>query len=308
MKNARRILTVLLLAILLLSLFSCAPASDLPEDDTTEATEPADTTAADTEPADSEAVKPDPPVGGHEKMVFPDSFLRLEFTASNGEELPYCLYVPENYSEDYAYPLLLMFHGAGTRGDDNGSQLTEGVLGFFMPKNTPAYDCIAVFPLCDSESRWVETDWSLGSYSLDEVEISRNMTAVVELLDYLTETYSINENRQYVTGFSMGGYGTWDLLARFPDRFAAAIPICGGGDPSKAAELTDIPIHVFHDAGDGSVPVEASREMVDAILAAGGEKIIYTETEGNGHEVWDAAIYEGNLSVIYWMFEQRRGQ
>jgi len=300
MKNARRILTVLLLAILLLSLFSCAPASDLPEDDTTEATEPADTTAADTEPADSEAVKPDPPVGGHEKMVSTDSFLRLEFTASNGEELPYCLYVPENYSEDYAYPLLLMFHGAGTRGDDNGSQLTEGVKGLFMPKNTPAYDCIAVFPLCDSESRWVETDWSLGSYSLDEVEMSRNMTAVVELLDYLTETYSINENRQYVTGFSMGGYGTWDIITRYPDRFAAAAPLCGGGDPTKAELIADIPLWIVHNPDDDAVPVEGSLEMIDAIKEFGGENLIYKKDIGVGHRVWDPTYFDPEFHS--WLF------
>ena len=239
-------------------------------------------------------------------MVFPDSFLRLEFTASNGEELPYCLYVPENYSEDYAYPLLLMFHGAGTRGDDNGSQLTEGVLGFFMPKNTPAYDCIAVFPLCDLESRWVETDWSLGSYSLDEVEISRNMTAVVELLDYLTETYSINENRQYVTGFSMGGYGTWDIITRYPDRFAAAAPLCGGGDPTKAELIADIPLWIVHNPNDDAVPVEGSLEMIDAIKEFGGENLIYKKDIGFGHRVWDPTY--GDPEFHSWLFSHVKGK
>ena len=233
-----------------------------------------------------------------------DSFLRLDFTASNGESLPYCLYVPSNYSEEYAYPLVLFLHGAGVRGEDesNGNQLAEGVQGLFVPKNTPIYDAIAVFPLCDSESRWAETDWALGNYSLDDLEISRNMSAVVELLDYIMEEYSVNPNRQYVTGFSMGGFGTWDIIMRYPDRFAAAAPLCGGGDPSKAELLKDLPLWIAHDLDDDAVPVMASQDMVNALEDAGSTVYKYFETSGVGHNVWDPNYR--NPEFQEWMFSQ----
>lgn len=306
MKLSIKIMLAALLASAMVFSLGCGAGGDTDPSDTTA---PADTTvpdtsAADTEPAETEPVKPDPPAGGHEKIIFTDSFLRLDFTASNGESLPYCLYVPSNYSEEYAYPLVLFLHGAGVRGEDesNGDQLAEGVQGLFVPKNTPIYDAIAVFPLCDLESRWVETDWERGSYSSDQVEISRNMAAVIELLDYLIETYSINENRQYVTGFSMGGYGTWDIIIRYPDRFAAAAPLCGGGDPSKAELIADLPLWVAHDLEDDAVPVEGSQDMVDAIRDFGGENLIYKESSGLGHRVWDPTYRDSEFQP--WLFSQ----
>ncbi|MBR5454092.1 MAG: prolyl oligopeptidase family serine peptidase [Clostridia bacterium] len=309
MKISLRAIIAAFLAAMMIFSFGCAATDGAGDDtqptDTTAAdTTAADTTAADTEPAETEPIKPDPPVGEHEKIIFTDSFQRLDFTASSGETLPYCLYVPENYSEDYAYPLFLFFQGSGTRGDNNGTQLSEGVQGLFVPKNTPIYDSIAVFPLCDLEGRWAETDWAAGSYSVDEVEISRNMFAVVELLDYLIETYSINTSRQYVTGFSMGGYGTWDIIARYPDRFAAAAPLCGAGDPSKAEALKDTPIWVFHDLDDDAVPVSGSQDMVNALQAAGSTVVKYTESQGMGHRIWDPTYRNPEFQT--WMFSQVR--
>ncbi|MBR5454091.1 MAG: prolyl oligopeptidase family serine peptidase [Clostridia bacterium] len=302
----KKIFSAFLAAMMLFALGCGATegtGTDTEPADTTEAdTTAADTTAADTESAETEPVKPDPPAGGHEKIIFTDSFQRLSFTASNGEELPYCLYVPENYSEEYAYPLFLYLHGAGVRGDDNGAQVSESIQDLFLPRNTPIYDSIAVFPLCDADSLWANTDWIVDTYSIDETEISRNMVAVVELLDYLIETYSINTSRQYVTGISMGGYGTWDIIARFPDRFAAAAPICGGGDPTKGEALKDMPIWVAHDIEDYIVNVVASQSMVNAIREAGGEKLIYQETQGYGHSPWKLTYRD--LAFQEWMFSQ----
>lgn len=306
MKN---IISVILLASFLLSLIACSggekPVDTNPEDITV-----ADTTAADTTdaPKTDAPKKPDPEVVPSEKMVLlnRDSEERV-FVDSKGVELPYRIYVPENYSDEYAYPLVLFLHGAGERGYDNEDQLKNTIMYPFMDKACPIYQSIVIVPQCPFYGGWVDTNWDIGSYSIDKVTISKPMNAVIELLDSMMEEFSINEDRQYVFGLSMGGYGTWDILERFPDRFAAAVPICGAGDPSKAADLVDIPIHVFHDVDDVSVPVSGSQDMVNAIKAAGGEKIIYTETTGNGHEVWDVAIYETDLSVIYWMFEQRKG-
>ena len=229
MKNIFKILLALALALSLAFAYSCAAETDEPADDP-ETTAPEGTTAEDTTAApETEPIKPDPPAGQNEKIVFTASFERLTFTASSGLELPYCLYVPENYSEDYAYPTLLFLHGAGERGDKNGVQLGTAVQNFYVPKNTPAYDAIGIFPLCAPDAGWTGNNWDLGSYSIDEFPITEHMAAVVELLDYIAETYSTNPNRQYVTGLSMGGYGTWDIIARYPDRFAAAAPVCGGG-------------------------------------------------------------------------------
>ena len=305
----KKIISVILLASFILSLAACA-GGEKPDETQPSGTTVSDTTVADTTAApetDEPNNKPDPEVTAAEKMfLFNRDGEKRVFVDSKGVEIPYRIYVPADYSEDYAYPLVLFLHGAGERGYDNEAQLKLTVMEPFMDKECPIYQSIVIVPQCPEYGGWVDTNWDLGSYSTDKVTISKAMNAVVELLDATMEEFSINADRQYVFGISMGGYGTWDLLARFPDRFAAAVPICGGGDPSKAAELVDIPIYVFHDINDRSVPVSASQDMVNAIKAAGGEKIIYTETEGVGHEVWTVAINASDLSVIDWMFEQRR--
>lgn len=305
----KKIISILLLVAFSISLIACA-GEQTPADTDAPDTTIADTTVADTTeaPKVETPAKPDPVVGEAEKMALltRDSEMRV-FTDSTGYDLPYRIYVPADYNEDYAYPLVLFLHGAGERGYDNEAQLKHTIMHPFMDKSCPIYQSIVIIPQCPVYDGWVHTNWDIGSYSIEKAKLAGSMSAVVELLDAMIEEFSINEDRQYVFGLSMGGYGTWDLLARYPDRFAAAVPICGGGDPSKASDLVDVAIHVFHDDGDPSVPVEASREMVEAIKAAGGEKIIYTETSGVGHEVWDVAINDKELSVIYWMFEQRRG-
>ena len=314
MKRIFRTAPLVVIMLFALLFVSCGTSADGGDDTTAfKDTTAVDTTAADTTaeadttaPADTEEIKPDPPKSESNKIFLIRNIQKFTFTASNGESLPYCMYIPESYSEDYAYPLLLFLHGAGCRGADeeNGSQVEEGVQGLFVPSKTPTYDAIAVFPLCDSEARWVETDWEKGNYSVDDVEISRNMVAVVELLDYIIENYSINTNRQYVTGLSMGGYGTWDLIMRYPDRFAAAAPLCGAGDPSKAEELKDLPIWAFHDIDDDAVPVSGTQNMVSAIKAAGGEKILYTESQGFGHRIWDGVYNDPEFQT--WLFSQRK--
>ena len=126
---------------------------------------------------------------------------------------------------------------------------------------------------------------------------------MLKLLEELPQEFSIDPDRVYVTGLSMGGYGTWDLLTRKPELVAAAIPICGGGDPKHVARFKGTPIWVFHGDGDEAVEVESSREMVAALEAAGGQPI-YTEYEGVGHNSW-ADTY-ANRAVWDWLFAQRR--
>ena len=152
--------------------------------------------------------------------------------------------------------------------------------------------------------QWVDTPWANGNYSIDSVPISKPMTAAVELLDSVIGTYSINTDRQYVMGLSMGGFGTWDLIMRNPERFAAAIPFCGGADPNQAENLKNIPIWTFHDTTDPTVPVSGTQATVEAIKAAGGTLITYTETSRYAHNVWTPGSQTPALPG--WLFGQRK--
>ena len=115
--------------------------------------------------------------------------------------------------------------------------------------------------------------------------------------------YSVDARRVYLTGLSMGGYGTWELAARQPQRFAAVVPICGGGDERQASRLSALPIWAFHGAADNVVFPIRSQKMVDAIRAAGG-KIQYTQYPGVGHNSWNQAYRSDEL--LKWLFAQRR--
>lgn len=272
----------------------------------TTTTAPVTTTASVTTTVAISTGKPDPVANPDQKVLVPKTAFEAKvFEASNGLGLPYRIYIPEDYSEEYAYPVVVVLHGAGERGTDNTSQLNNLVPNLFNRSNSPFYQAIVIFPQCPTDTQWVNTPWANGNYNIDRVPISKPLQATVELLDSLIDTYSINPNRQYVMGLSMGGFGTWDLLMRYPERFAAAIPYCGGADTSKAASLVNIPIHTFHDTTDTIVPCAGTQAMVAAIKAAGGTLIEYTETSKYGHDVWSPG--SRSLALFNWLFEQRKG-
>ncbi|MBQ4121291.1 MAG: prolyl oligopeptidase family serine peptidase [Clostridia bacterium] len=287
------------------------PAATTPAKVTTTApvvttTTPVTTTVPVTTTAILSTGKPDPVVTPVEKILNPKTAFEAKvFDASNGLDLPYRIYVPADYSEEYAYPVVLVLHGAGERGTDNTNQLNNLIPNLFSKKNSPFYQAIVICPQCPSGSQWVNTPWANGNYSVDRTPISKPLQAAVELLDSVIENYSINTNRQYVTGLSMGGFGTWDLLMRYPERFAAAIPYCGGADTTKAASLVNVPIHTFHDTSDPTVPCAGTQAMVEAIKAAGGTLIEYTETKTYGHDVWSPG--SRSLALLNWLFDQRKG-
>ena len=131
------------------------------------------------------------------------------------------------------------------------------------------------------------------------------MQLVLDLLDTLPKTTPVDPDRVYVTGLSMGGYGTWDLITRFPQRFAAGVPVCGGGDETVAAHAAKVPVWAFHSDDDTVVKVSRTRNMLAAIRAAGGQPK-YFEYFGLGHGSWGRAYSEPEL--LPWMFAQRRGQ
>jgi predicted peptidase len=146
---------------------------------------------------------------------------------------------------------------------------------------------VIVSPQCPRSDRWSS-----------DIQQKR----LTELLDAVYKQYRINEAGVFLTGLSMGGYGTWAMATNSPKRFAAVVPICGGGDPTKAANLVDVPIWVFHGDQDKPVPFEKSLKMVDAIKKAGGTKVRFTTMENVGHNCWSAAYATPEL--YHWMFAQ----
>jgi predicted peptidase len=196
--------------------------------------------------------------------------------------LKYLLYLPKDYDQKPSWPLMLFLHGAGERGDD-----IERVKKHGPPKLIEAgreLPFIVVSPQCPKDRWW------------EPVELTA-------LLDEIVEKYKVDRDRIYVTGISMGGFGTWSLAMSTPRRFAAVVPICGGGDPIWARQLAGIPIWVFHGAKDPTVPLARSEQMVEALKKANGN-VKFTVYPNALHDSW-TETYE-NPELYTWLLEQKR--
>lgn len=224
------------------------------------------------------------------------------FRAQDRTALPYRLFLPDGYDPDAEYPVVLFLHEAGERGNNNTAQLANAVQSLFNDLSSPIYGAIVVCPQCPANNQWVDTPWSYGNYSTAEIPESNELKAVIELLEDIKETYPVDEDRIYGFGLSMGGFGIWDILMRHPALLAAGVPVCGGADVTCAELLVDKPIWTVHGSADAIVPLNGTRRMVSAIEKAGGERIIYEELAGYGHEVWEYAAT--NPELIRWLFEQ----
>lgn len=233
-----------------------------------------------------------------------DLYQPLVFKNDKGQVLHYRLMIPQGYDPQGSekYPLVLFLHGAGERGDDNGKQLVHGTKEFAKPENRAKYPAFVLAPQCPEGKRWVEVDWTLDAHQ-QLPDDSDTVKLVLQLMGKLQKDFRIDQHRQYVTGLSMGGYGTWDLITRHPDLWAAAAPVCAGGDEAVAAKAAKIPVWAFHGDQDTVVKPHRSRNMVAAIQKAGGEPR-YTEYPGVGHNSWDAAYADPKL--MEWMFAQKR--
>ncbi|MEX0668926.1 MAG: PHB depolymerase family esterase [Pirellulales bacterium] len=201
------------------------------------------------------------------------------------------------------YPVVLFLHGAGERGSDNTKQLNYLPTWMAEPGLRQQHPCFVVAPQCRENHKWVDIDWSESKSSRQTAEPSADLAAAVAALDSVLKSEPVDPNRIYLTGLSMGGYGTWDLAARMPDRFAALLPICGGGDETTAPRIAQLPIWCFHGDADNAVPVERSRQMIAAVKAAGG-KPRYSELQGVGHDSWTPAYRDP--AVLEWLFDQSR--
>ncbi|MFT5468480.1 MAG: putative peptidase [Verrucomicrobiales bacterium] len=200
--------------------------------------------------------------------------VELSLSAPNGIDVPYLLALPKGYGEEAGkkWPVILFLHG---RGESNGPL---SVVASWGPPRFAArgddFPYIVISPQCPRETNWRDPEQQAG---------------VLAVLDDTLKKYDADASRVYLTGLSMGGYGSWSLAAKQPKRFAAVAPICGGGSPEDAAILATLPIWAFHGDQDTAVPFERSVEMVEAIKKAGGEKILFTTMEEFGHNSWCAA-------------------
>jgi len=227
-------------------------------------------------------------------------FEARQYQSEDGNLLNYRLLIPEGYDPDVSYPLVLFLHGAGERGDDNSAQLTWGVTRFAEDEIMKKYPAIVIAPQVPAEEFWAHLNWRQTDLETRD-EPRMPLALSMEVLDQIIDDYPVDTNRLYITGLSMGGFGTWDAIIRYPDKFAAAIPVCGGGDISKAGLISKIPIWTFHGSLDDVVPPSLSRAMVHAIQEAGGHPG-YTEYPGVGHDSW-IPVYNDDY-VIDWLFSQ----
>jgi predicted peptidase len=216
-------------------------------------------------------------------------FLDKTFKNADGTASPYVLFVPKDYDGTKPYPVILFLHGAGeTKSNRKDAKMPVEVgIGPAIKKREKDFPFIVVIPQAETFGWGAET---------------ANAKRALAMLDEVTKEYKTDPKRQYLTGLSMGGMGTWSIAMAHPDRFAAIVPICGRGDTKTADKIKDLPCWCFHGDADTAVKVEGSREMIDAIKKAGGSPK-YTEYPKVGHNSWDNAY--GTDDLYKWLLEQK---
>jgi predicted peptidase len=219
-------------------------------------------------------------------------FVTKTYKNEDGHTSEYVVFVPHNYDGKKEFPVILFLHGAGETKGGKKMPVEVGI-GTHIKKHEKTFPFITIIP--QAETRGWQTDGPNGKRAL-------------AMLDEVTKEYKTDPNRVYLTGLSMGGFGTWSIATAHPDKWAAIVPICGGvrsaEDVEKTAEkVKDIPTWVFHGADDPTVKVEKSRELVAAIKKAGGHPK-YTEFPGVQHNSWDKAYATPELWT--WLAEQKK--
>ena len=222
----------------------------------------------------------------YDKLTFKDT--------KTDKVLPYSLHIPDNYSKSKKYPVLLLLHGRGAQGSDHISASTSFATLFTYNADIVT-DSIIVIP---QTTGW----WSAHEMGQDDGWLG----VVMRLLYKIESSYSCDTDRVYIMGLSMGGYGTWDALSYYGDHFAAGVPICGGGDPSFADKLADIPIWIYHGEADDTVSINQSEVMYNAITRAGGKKIHFTRLPGVTHDSWLNAFRSREL--FSWLYAQNKSK
>lgn len=225
-------------------------------------------------------------------------------TDEGDRSFAYRLLKPPKVDDSKSYPLVVFLHGAGERGDDNLSQLKYFPEQMAQENWRQKFPCYVLAPQCPKDEKWVDVDWGLKETHTMPAEPSEPMQAVIRMIRQTLEAEQVDPDRVYLTGLSMGGYGTWDLGVRHGDWFAAIAPICGGADNDQVQPLRSMPVWVAHGDQDKAVPVERSRLAVAALEAAGGQPV-YVELKGVGHNSWTPS-YSDPDGLVPWLFRQTK--
>ncbi|WP_143306975.1 carboxylesterase family protein [Chitinophaga vietnamensis] len=234
-----------------------------------------------------------------------------ESFSRHGDTLNYRMLTPLSYDIQKKYPLIIFLHGAGERGWDNNAQLLHGGTWFLKDSIRKAFPAFVIFPQCPPNTTWAPMNVKMDSTKKRVVgfdfPLNQNTvpaTLLKSLLDSLLATGRIDTKRVYIGGLSLGGMGTFYMITRYPDMFAAAFPICGAGNVAEAGRFAGkVPIWIFHGGSDPVVPVQASRAYYEKLQSLGA-KVKYTEFPGVGHNSWDNVFVEPG--VIPWLMEQKK--
>jgi predicted peptidase len=202
------------------------------------------------------------------------------------------------------YPLVIFLHGSGERGNDNEAQLKWGVMNFATDQNMMLHPAFVIAPQCPEKMSWSNFSREKNSTEMHlQATPTKPMELLIALIHQLVKSLPVDSNRIYITGLSMGGYGTYDAIERYPHLFAAAVPVCGGGDVSKAASIAHLPIWIFHGAEDPAVNPIFSLEMLQALTRAGAHSG-FTQYPESGHFSWLGAYSDALMTE--WLFRQHK--
>jgi len=229
----------------------------------------------------------------------------------NGDTLRYRMFEPEGYDSQKPYPLIVFLHGSGERGTDNAAQLLHGGSLFLKDSLRQRFPTFVIFPQCPPDSMWASmkvtrdsTGKAIKREFSDGTDRQSTPGLLVKLLvDSLVKTEKVNSKQVYLGGLSLGGIGTYDMLARYPKMWAAAFPICGIGNVNTAVKFAKVPIWIFHGGADNVVPVSGSRDYVEALKKLKAD-VKYSEYPGVGHNSWDNAFAEPDL--LPWLFSHKK--
>jgi len=227
------------------------------------------------------------------------------YTNSTGETFPYRMKAPQFPAAGKKYPLILFLHGSGECGTDNLAQIKAGVPALMSTLLKTPEPVMVVAPQCQAGNRWVKRLAMREDYAASR-EPAPALEVALEICRYLVAERQADPDRLYITGLSLGGFGTWDAIQREPALFAAAIPVCGGGDIRRVQEIKKMPIWIFHGTEDKNVPVGCSRRMAEALKLAGHSHVRYTEYEKADHFIWDR-VY-ADPKVIGWLLQQNKAR
>ncbi len=250
--------------------------------------------------------------GGVASTVAQDlSLYQKEIFIMGGDTLPYRLLFPKNYEEKKTYPIVFFLHGRGESGTDNQRQLTHGSKMFLLDSIRDNYPAFVVFPQCPANNYWSNVPTILQNeptlqrtfYFIKGGPPSQPMQLLTFLVDNILQRLPVNRQQVYVAGLSMGGMGTFELVYRKPNTFAAAVAICGGANPASAAVIKNTAWWLFHGLKDDVVPPAFSQTIALALKQAGA-KVQLTLYPNANHNSWDPAFAEPDL--FSWMFAQKR--